>query len=100
MMTQYHLEYAGVSIVELVINELSRFGIGTIKDCKNVVPIVIMSFDMNAVKATRELTDLPRVFLMTGLQSQPSTFYAEATKYANIIGADLASVWNQKTQTI
>ena len=52
---------------------------------------------MNAIKATRELTDLPRVFLMTGLQNQPSTFYAEATKYANIIGADLASVWNQKT---
>ncbi|CAD8124936.1 unnamed protein product [Paramecium sonneborni] len=96
---QYHLEYAGVSIVELVIDELQRFGIGTIKDCKNVVPIVIMSFDMNAIKASRELTDLPRVFLMTGLQNQPSTFYAEATKYTNIIGVDLASVWNQKTQT-
>jgi hypothetical protein len=56
-----------------------------------------MSFDMNAVKAARELTDLPRVFLLMDLQSQPASFYAEATKYANIIGADLASVWDPET---
>lgn len=51
----------GIDLSELLYEELSKYGLGTIDDCKDSIPIVIQCFESTGLLKMQTLTDLPLI---------------------------------------
>ncbi|KAM3146947.1 hypothetical protein pb186bvf_001101 [Paramecium bursaria] len=80
----YHKFYTDQEIADLVIADLKKFGVDTINGAKDRIPIVLMSFDQESVKRAQQISDLPRVQLVSNLVS--TQYVIDTAQYANIIG--------------
>lgn len=57
------LGYLGVDMAEEMHKILSHYGIGTVADCTQKMPIIVQSFDEAALDKYATLSDLPLVML-------------------------------------
>lgn len=53
----------GYDLAELAFGILSKHGLGTIADCESDIPIIIQSFEFEALQKFATLSDLPLVML-------------------------------------
>lgn len=55
----YNLNYLGIDMAEELYSILTHYGIGTIADCTNKMPVIIHSFEVEALDKFATLSDLP-----------------------------------------
>ena len=53
----------GIDMASMLDEVLREYDLGTIADCESTMPIIIQSFDFEALEAYQELSDLPLVQL-------------------------------------
>ena len=73
---------------------LKSYGLSTIDDCKDSIPIIIQSFELDALVAFESLTDLPRVML-THYPDEQQYDYEEVAKYAHGVGPPSEVIMNE-----
>ena len=77
-----------------MLDVLKSYGLSTIDDCKDTIPIIIQSFELEALQKMATLTDLPRVMLVHYPDEQQYD-YDELAKYAHGIGPPSEMIMNE-----
>ena len=59
----WNLECTNVNVVDATLEELKKNGLGMIDDCKDEIPVILHSFELDAaVKVLASDTDLPHLY--------------------------------------
>ena len=58
------MQYSGYNTADLLYEKLVSNGLDTIEGCKDDIPIVIQSFELEALEYFKTLTDLPNTLVL------------------------------------
>ena len=93
---QDQIDELGQDIAELTFAMLSKYGLGTVADCENDVPIIIQSFELDALKKFATMSDLPLVMLTSYSKSYD---FDEISTVAHGVGPASAYIMNNDSLT-
>ena len=82
----FYLENYGVNIAEELFKILKKFDIETIDKSAKKLPIIIQSFEKDALLYFSQISDLPRVQLMFWKNGYVHYNLTEISKYAHGVG--------------
>lgn len=91
------LNYLGVDMAEEMDKILSHYGIGTVADCTHKMPIIVQSFDEDALDKYATLSDLPLVMLYGYHDTDPQ--WEKFGKKFHGVGPDSQWVMNPTSLT-
>lgn len=61
---QWNIDWVGHNTADVLYEQLKKNGLDTIEGCRDDIPIIVQSFELEALDYFRTLTDLPNVFLV------------------------------------
>ena len=82
----YYKEQYNEDIVERVFEVLQKYGIETLDKASEKLPVIVESFEREALLRMRELTDLPLVYLMFYMNPMVSYNLTEIGEWAHGVG--------------
>jgi len=85
--TLYKIFY-GVDMLDMLHESLAKYDLETIEKCTNKVPIIIQSFEIDALWKYATLSDLPLVYLLAGDGNRRYDF-EYISKHAHGVGPNL-----------
>ena len=90
---KYYKDELNVDMAELLFDALDQNGLGQIADCESKIPIIIQSFEEDALKKFATMSDLPLVMLVGYSRSLD---YESVAQFAHGIGPDSQHVMYDK----
>ena len=58
---QYYKDELNIDMAEALFDALDKNGLGQIADCESTIPIIIQSFEEDALKKFATMSDLPLI---------------------------------------